>query len=72
MASHEVGSIEKGKLADIVLWKPAFFGAKTAMIIKERHIVAAPMGDRMPPSRRRSPYYPRCSGHWLAHAPPPA
>src|SRR6187401_412226 len=43
--AHEVGSIEKGKLADIVLWKPAFFGAKTAMIIKGSMIVAAPMGD---------------------------
>src|SRR5262245_3621102 len=32
--AHEVGSLEKGKLADIVLWKPAFFGAKPAMIIK--------------------------------------
>src|SRR5678810_1209329 len=43
--AHEVGSIEPGKLADIVLWKPAFFGAKAAMIIKGGMIVAAPMGD---------------------------
>jgi urease subunit alpha len=43
--AHEVGSIETGKLADIVLWKPAFFGAKAAMIIKGGMIVAAPMGD---------------------------
>ncbi len=43
--AHEVGSIEVGKLADIVLWKPAFFGAKTALIIKGGMIVAAPMGD---------------------------
>ena len=43
--AHEVGSIEAGKLADIVLWKPAFFGAKPAMIIKGGMIVAAPMGD---------------------------
>lgn len=43
--SHEVGSIEQGKLADIVLWKPAFFGAKPALIIKGGAIVAAPMGD---------------------------
>lgn len=42
---HEVGSIEIGKLADIVLWRPAFFGAKPAMIIKGGMIVAAPMGD---------------------------
>jgi urease subunit alpha len=43
--SHEVGSIEVGKLADIVLWKPAFFGAKAALIIKGGMIAAAPMGD---------------------------
>jgi urease subunit alpha len=43
--SHEVGSIEKGKLADIVLWRPAFFGAKPSMILKGGMIVAAPMGD---------------------------
>lgn len=43
--SHEVGSIEPGKLADLVLWKPAFFGAKPAIIIKGGMIAAAPMGD---------------------------
>jgi len=43
--SHEVGSIEAGKLADIVLWKPAFFGAKPSVIIKGGMIAAAPMGD---------------------------
>jgi urease subunit alpha len=43
--AHEVGSIEVGKLADIVLWHPAFFGAKPAMIIKGGMIAAAPMGD---------------------------
>jgi urease subunit alpha len=43
--AHEVGSIEAGKLADLVLWRPAFFGAKPAMIIKGGMIVAAPMGD---------------------------
>ncbi|WP_457572164.1 urease subunit alpha [Desulfovulcanus sp.] len=43
--SHEVGSIEKGKLADIVLWHPAFFAVKPAMIIKGGMIIAAPMGD---------------------------
>jgi urease subunit alpha len=41
----EVGSIEPGKLADIVLWRPAFFGAKTAMVIKGGMIATAPMGD---------------------------
>lgn len=43
--SHEVGSIEAGKLADLVLWKPAFFGIKPALIIKGGLIAAAPMGD---------------------------
>ncbi|WP_299662929.1 urease subunit alpha [uncultured Psychromonas sp.] len=43
--SHEVGSIEIGKLADLVLWKPAFFGIKPSMIIKSGFIAAAPMGD---------------------------
>jgi urease subunit alpha len=43
--SHEVGSIEVGKLADLVLWRPAFFGAKPALIIKGGMIAAAPMGD---------------------------
>ncbi|NYT73805.1 urease subunit alpha [Halomonas sp. QX-2] len=43
--AHEVGSIEVGKLADLVLWKPAFFGVKPAMMIKGGMIAAAPMGD---------------------------
>ncbi|MFP6661579.1 MAG: urease subunit alpha [Myxococcota bacterium] len=42
---HEVGSVEVGKLADLVLWKPAFFGAKPALILKGGMIAAAPMGD---------------------------
>ena len=43
--SHEVGSIEVGKFADLVLWKPAFFGAKPSLILKGGFIAAAPMGD---------------------------
>ena len=43
--AHEVGSVEPGKLADLVLWKPAFFGIKPALIIKGGLIAAAPMGD---------------------------
>lgn len=43
--ADEVGSIEVGKLADLVLWRPAFFGTKPSMIIKGGMIVAAPMGD---------------------------
>lgn len=43
--SKHVGSIEKGKLADIVLWKPAFFGVKPEMVIKGGFIAASRMGD---------------------------
>ena len=43
--SEYVGSIEAGKLADIVLWKPALFGAKPEMIIKGGMIIGARMGD---------------------------
>jgi urease alpha subunit len=44
LAEH-VGSVEVGKLADLVLWDPAFFGAKPEMIIKGGNIVWAQMGD---------------------------
>ncbi|MCD6008112.1 urease subunit alpha [Halomonas sp. IOP_31] len=43
--AHEVGSVEVGKLADLVLWEPAFFGVKPAMMLKGGMIAAAPMGD---------------------------
>jgi urease subunit alpha len=43
--SHVVGSIEEGKIADLVLWKPAFFGAKPSLILKGGMIAAAAMGD---------------------------
>jgi urease subunit alpha len=43
--AHEVGSVEVGKLADLVLWKPAFFGAKPSLILKGGMIAYAPMGD---------------------------
>ena len=43
--SHEVGSIEAGKLADLVIWKPAFFGVKPEMVVKGGLIVTAAMGD---------------------------
>jgi urease subunit alpha len=42
---HVVGSIEVGKLADLVLWKPAFFGVKPSLILKGGMIAAAAMGD---------------------------
>ena len=43
--AHEVGSIEAGKLADLVVWSPAFFGVKPATIVKGGMIACAPMGD---------------------------
>ncbi|OGB22162.1 MAG: urease subunit alpha [Burkholderiales bacterium RIFCSPLOWO2_02_FULL_57_36] len=43
--AHVVGSIEVGKIADLVLWRPAFFGVKPSMILKSGMIAAAPMGD---------------------------
>jgi urease subunit alpha len=43
--SKHIGSVEKGKLADLVLWSPAFFGVKPDMIIKAGTIAAAAMGD---------------------------
>ena len=43
--AHEVGSIEVGKLADLVLWRPAFFGVKPSLILKGGMIAAAAMGD---------------------------
>jgi urease subunit alpha len=43
--AHLVGSIEAGKLADLVLWKPAFFGVKPSLILKSGMIALAPMGD---------------------------
>ena len=43
--AHEIGSIEPGKLADLVLWSPAFFGVKPDLVIKGGAIVCAPMGD---------------------------
>jgi urease subunit alpha len=42
---HQVGSVEVGKLADLVLWKPGFFGVKPEMVIKGGSIVWAQMGD---------------------------
>jgi len=43
--SHEVGSIAVGRLADLVLWRPAFFGVKPSLVVKGGMIVAAAMGD---------------------------
>src|SRR2546426_2230143 len=43
--AHEVGSVEVGKLADLVVWKPAFFGVKPELVLKGGFIVTAAMGD---------------------------
>jgi urease subunit alpha len=43
--AHEVGSVEVGKWADLVLWKPAFFGVKPSLVMKGGFIAAAAMGD---------------------------
>jgi urease subunit alpha len=43
--SKHIGSVESGKLADLVLWSPAFFGVKPDLVIKGGSIIAAPMGD---------------------------
>ncbi len=43
--SHEVGSVEAGKLADLVVWKPAFFGVKPSLVLKGGMIATAAMGD---------------------------
>jgi len=43
--AHAVGSVEPGKIADLVLWKPAFFGVKPALVLKGGMIAAAAMGD---------------------------
>ena len=42
---HEIGSVESGKLADLVLWDPAFFGVKPQLVIKGGQIAYAQMGD---------------------------
>ncbi|MBB5211096.1 urease subunit alpha [Microbulbifer hydrolyticus] len=68
--AHEVGSIEAGKLADLVLWKPAFFGIKPSMIIKGGMIAAAPMGDPNAsiPTPQPVHYRPMFGAHGLAAA----
>ncbi|GAA0313476.1 urease subunit alpha [Sphingomonas oligophenolica] len=43
--AHEIGSVEVGKLADLVLWNPAFFGAKPDLVLKGGMIIQAMMGD---------------------------
>ncbi|GAK07720.1 LOW QUALITY PROTEIN: urease alpha subunit [Geomicrobium sp. JCM 19038] len=57
--SHEVGSVEVGKLADLVLWEPAFFGVKPEQIIKGGMIAYAQMGDPNASIRTPQPVYMR-------------
>jgi urease subunit alpha len=57
--AHETGSIEVGKLADLVLWKPCFFGSKPELIIKGGVIVQAQMGDPNASIPTTQPYFSR-------------
>ena len=57
--SEEIGSIAQGKLADLVLWKPAFFGSRPEMIIKGGVIVQSQMGDANASIPTPQPYYTR-------------
>jgi urease subunit alpha len=68
--SEHVGSVEAGKLADLVLWKPAFFGIKPSLIIKGGMIAAAPMGDPNAsiPTPQPVHYRPMFGAHGLAAA----
>jgi urease subunit alpha len=57
--AHEVGSLEPGKWADVVLWKPAFFGVKPELILKGGMIAYAQMGDANASIPTPQPVYPR-------------
>ncbi len=66
--SHEVGSLEVGKWADIALWRPAFFGVKPSLILKGGFIAASLMGDANAsiPTPQPVHYRPMFGGHGLA------
>ncbi len=57
--AHEIGSVETGKLADLVLWKPAFFGTKPELVLKGGFIAWAQMGDANASIPTPQPYYMR-------------
>jgi urease subunit alpha len=57
--SDEIGSVELGKLADLVLWKPAFFGSRPEMVIKGGVIVQSQMGDANASIPTPQPYFTR-------------
>ena len=66
--AHEVGSIEVGKLADLVVWKPAFFGVKPELILKGGLIAYANMGDPNAsiPTPQPTIYRPQFAAHGRA------
>jgi urease subunit alpha len=68
--AHEVGSIEVGKLADLVVWKPAFFGVKPEVVIKGGFIAYANMGDPNAsiPTPQPTFYRPQFAAHGRARA----
>jgi urease subunit alpha len=57
--AHEVGSLEPGKWADVVLWKPAFFGVKPELVLKGGMIAVAQMGDANASIPTPQPVFPR-------------
>ena len=68
--AHEVGSVEVGKLADLVVWKPAFFGVKPELILKGGLIACANMGDPNAsiPTPQPTFYRPQFASHGKARA----
>jgi urease subunit alpha len=68
--SHEVGSLEVGKLADLVVWKPAFFGVKPELVLKGGMIALANMGDPNAsiPTPQPTFYRPQFGAHGRARA----
>lgn len=68
--SHEVGSLEPGKLADIVLWRPEFFGVKPQLVLKGGFVVWAPVGSGNDSTRLGEPqiYRPMFGAHGAAPA----
>jgi urease subunit alpha len=66
IADH-VGSLQSGRLADIVLWKPAWFGVKPELVLKSGYAAWAPLGDGNATVERAEPT--RYRGHWGAEGP---
>jgi urease subunit alpha len=68
--AHEVGSLQPGRLADIVLWRPAFFGVKPELVLKSGYAAWGPLGDGNATVERAEPtrYRPDWGGSGLAGA----